>query len=120
MLSAIGQGALAIVCRVGDGETQASLLRLDHEATRWAVLAERALLASLEGSCQVPIGGHARIEGNVIFLTGLIASLDGANLITDRASGELARAGEIGAELGRRLLASGGAAVLEEISRDGT
>ena len=120
MLSAVGQGALAIVCRAGDGETQASLLRLDHETTRCAVLAERALLASLEGSCQVPIGGHARIEGNVIFLTGLIASLDGVNLITDRASGELARAAEIGAKLGRRLLASGGAAVLEEISRNGT
>ena len=120
MLSAVGQGALAIVCRAGDGETQASLLRLDHETTRCAVLAERALLASLEGSCQVPIGGHARIEGNVIFLTGLIASLDGGHLITDRVSGETARAGEIGAELGRRLLSSGGAAVLEEISRNGT
>ncbi len=120
MLSAVGQGALAIVCRCGDSETQASLLRLDHETTRSAVLAERALLASLEGSCQVPIGGHARVEGDVIVLTGLIASLDGKDLITDRAEGDPARAGEIGAELGRRLLASGGRAVLEEISRNGT
>ena len=74
---------------------------------------------ALKGAVRFPIGGHARIEGNVIFLTGLIASLDGGHLITDRASGEPARAVEIGAELGRRLLSSGGAAVLEEISRNG-
>lgn len=120
MLSAIGQGALAVVCRASDSETIQSLLPLNHEPTQRAILAERSLLRTLEGSCQVPIGGHARIEKDLILLTGMICSLDGKRLIKDDMSGKLSDPNEIGRSLGINLLNSGGKAMLEEIHRNGT
>ena len=59
MLSAIGQGALGIVCRSQDAPTREELQVLDDAETHEAVVAERALMASLDGSCQVPIAGYA-------------------------------------------------------------
>ena len=120
MLSAIGQGALGLVCRSEDGETRDALRTLDHTATHQAVLAERALMASLDGSCQVPIGGWARIDGDEIVLDGLIASPDGQNIVADRIRGSIREASEIGFELGRRLRAAGADVVLDEIQRHGT
>ena len=120
MLSAIGQGALGLVCRSEDGETRGALRTLDDTATHQAVLAERALMASLDGSCQVPIGGWARIEGDEIVLDGLIASPDGQNIVADRIRGSIREASEIGFELGRRLRAAGADVVLDEIQRHGT
>lgn len=120
MLSAIGQGALGLVCRSEDGETRDALRTLDDTATHQAVLAERALMASLDGSCQVPIGGWARIDGNEIVLDGLIASPDGQNIVADRIRGSIREASEIGFELGRRLRAAGADVVLDEIQRHGT
>ena len=120
MLSAIGQGALAIVCRSADHPTVQLLHTLDHKDTNTTVLSERSLLASLNGSCQVPIGGYARFDGDRLLLKGLIGSLDGRRIVSDSISGSAEEAEQIGSELGRRLLASGGAAILEEISANGT
>ncbi len=120
MLSAIGQGALALVCRSDDSSTEEVLRTLDHPNTHTAVLAERSLSAFLNGSCQVPIGGNARLDGDRLVLKGLIGSLDGTKIITDSVTGGADAAEEIGARLGRRLLASGGAAILDEISASGT
>jgi len=119
MLSAIGQGALAILCRSADSDTVHLLHTLDHAETHAAVLAERSLMATLNGSCQVPVGGNARLDGGRIILKGLIGSLDGRTLITESASGSVADAKQIGVGLGRRLLASGGAAILEGITSNG-
>src|SRR5438093_443609 len=63
MVSAVGQGALGIVCRSGDGATRAELQVLDHFETRTAVMAERGLLRALGGSCQVPVAGRAKLDG---------------------------------------------------------
>src|SRR5438874_3260601 len=57
MVSAVGQGALGIVCRLADDATLQRLQPLDHNATRTAVTAERGLLRALGGSCQVPVAG---------------------------------------------------------------
>ena len=64
-LPAVGQGALGIECRRDDAATLALLQSLDDPVTRRAVLAERAVLASLEGGCTLPMAAWARdIEGN--------------------------------------------------------
>ncbi len=55
-----------------------SRAKLNHAATEAAVTAERSLLATLEGGCQVPIGAHARFEGGVLHLIAMVASPDGA------------------------------------------
>ena len=120
MLSAIGQGALGLLCRSEDGETRDVLRTLDDTATRQAVVAERALMASLDGSCQVPVAGWARLDGDEIVLDGLIASPDGQNVVADRIRGSVWEASEVGLELGRRLRAAGADVVLDEILRHGT
>ena len=62
MLPAVGQGALAVETRAGDGRVTALIACLDHGPTALAVRAERALLAALEGGCQIPIGAHAELK----------------------------------------------------------
>ena len=61
MLPAVGQGALAVEARAGDERVAALVARLDDQPTALAVRAERALLAALEGGCQVPIGAYAEL-----------------------------------------------------------
>jgi hydroxymethylbilane synthase len=119
MLSAIGQGALGIVCREEDTGTQARLRVLDDSASRDAVFAERAFLARLEGSCQVPIAGYAEVHQDSIALEGLIASLDGKRVISDSIHGARSDAAGVGFQLGDRLRAAGAESILDEIRRYG-
>jgi hydroxymethylbilane synthase len=110
MCPAVGQGALAIETRDDGGEAQELAYKLDHAATNIAVTAERALLATLEGGCQVPIGAHARLKGSSIHLRAIVASPDGARMVRDQATGGDPAA--LGRELGERLLASGAREIL--------
>src|SRR5690606_9195512 len=64
MLPAVGQGALAVEMRADDAEIAALVAGLEHPETRDAVRAERALLARLEGGCQIPLAAHATVEGD--------------------------------------------------------
>jgi hydroxymethylbilane synthase len=120
MLPAIGQGALGIACRCDDESTRERLAALDHEPTRVAVDAERGLLAVLEGSCKVPIAGHARIENGRIALKGLVANLTGTVVVTAEMTGIPSKARELGIELGQELLRRGAGDILAEISQHGT
>jgi hydroxymethylbilane synthase len=117
MVSAVGQGALGIVCRSGDLETRGLLSALDHPATRTSVTAERGLLRTLGGSCQVPIGGKARLEADRLIIKGLIASLDGTRVICDEVSGPTGDPAALGIELGQKLLAMGAGEILAEIAQ---
>jgi len=110
MCPAAGQGALAIETRDDGGAARQVAGRLDHAATNAAVTAERALLATLEGGCQVPIGAYAHFEGSALHLIAIVASPDGARIIRDQASGTDPVA--LGRELGERLLASGAREIL--------
>src|SRR5579864_1923362 len=80
MCPAVGQGALAVETRAG-GEAAQICSALDHPVTRAAVTAERAVLASLGGGCQVPIGAHAGIEQGVLRIIGVVIAPDGTPLI---------------------------------------
>ena len=122
MLPAVGQGALGIACRTSDGAALAKLEALDHRPTRLAVTAERGLLAVLEGSCKVPIAGHATLSGDQITLRGLVANLSGTVVIADEVTGDardasIARA--LGIKLGKQLVERGARDILTEISQSG-
>ena len=119
MLPAIGQGALGITCRDADNATRNRLAPLDHQQTRVAVTAERGLLATLEGSCKVPIAGHARLENGRIVLKGLVANLAGTVVVSDEMTGDPSKAGDLGIELGRALILRGAGDILSEISQNG-
>lgn len=116
MVSAVGQGALAIVCRTGDEATNRHVSPLNHAPTKTAVTAERGLLRALGGSCQVPIAGKARLHAAELTIKGLIASLDGKRVIAHELTGPSGRAHGLGIELGEKLLAMGAGEILAEIA----
>jgi hydroxymethylbilane synthase len=112
MCPAVGQGALAIETRT-DGDAFELVRKLDHQESRLAVTAERAMLARLEGGCQVPIGGHAYMHDGQIHLRGLVASPDGKRVLQASDSGtDPVRLGESVAD---SLLAQGGREILKEV-----
>jgi hydroxymethylbilane synthase len=119
MLSAVGQGALGIVCRSGDAETRRYLEVLNDDTTRRAVTAERGLLRALGGSCQVPVAGRARLDGSRLTIKGLIASLDGTRVLSDELSGSSDQPAELGIQLGQKLIQMGAADILAEIAQYG-
>jgi len=114
MCPAVGQGALAIETRA-DGAAARACARLDHAATRLAVEAERAVLATLGGGCQVPIGAYGRVTGDRLDLVAIVASPDGARLIRKNAAGPAPQSLRIGEELGQQLLDAGAREILEEV-----
>ena len=114
-LPAIGQGALAIEIRAEDTTTAGLLSFLNHPETEYTIRAERAFLKTLQGGCQVPIAGYARMEHNRITLQGLVAELDGRKLFKDSIQGSAEECENIGMVLAQRLLAAGADKILEEI-----
>ena len=115
MLPAIGQGALAIEIREDDDATQRLIAPLDHRETHLAVKSERAFLARLEGGCQVPIAARARIVGEELELTGLVAEVDGSVLLRETIRGPVGEHETLGVKLANRLLKEGGRQILENI-----
>jgi hydroxymethylbilane synthase len=112
MLPAVGQGALAIETRVDNSLALKLLGPLDHTQTRAACTAERALLRSLGGGCQLPIAAHAVVAENRLRLEGLVAGLSGDVIIRDTLEGRVAEARALGESLGKRLLERGAQSLL--------
>jgi hydroxymethylbilane synthase len=97
-------------------EAIAALVRsLDHPETHLAVRAERAMLARLQGGCQVPIAAHAEVDAGGIRLRGLVAALDGATLLRAEARGAADDPESVGAAVAEELLRKGGRAILAAI-----
>jgi hydroxymethylbilane synthase len=114
-LHAVGQGALGIECRANDAELISLLKAIEHPETRDRCLAERSFLRSLEGGCQVPIGVNTEINGDELTLTGVVASVDGQNIVKDTISGAASDAEAIGKQLAERLREQGAQEILEVI-----
>ncbi|HKX00167.1 MAG TPA: hydroxymethylbilane synthase [Bryobacteraceae bacterium] len=114
MCPAVGQGALAVETRAA-GEAAGVCSVLDHAATRAAVTAERGVLAALGGGCQVPIGAHAVMDGDVLRIIGVVIAPDGTKLIRDTDHGAPANAEQIGRRLGAALLGKGAREILEQV-----
>jgi len=114
-LHAVGQGALGIECREGDTEILEILKVLEDADSRDRCYAERSFLRELEGGCQVPIGVNTSIEENTLTLVGMVASLDGKQLIRDTVSGEKSNAKQIGKDLATKLKDQGAGEILAKI-----
>ncbi len=113
ILPAVGQGALAIQIREGDEETHRLTSVLNHGATQWAALAERALLRTLEGGCQIPIGAWARLEKGVLLLDAMVGSVDGTLRLDARGeTADPAKAEQLGIRVAKKLLTNGARDIL--------
>jgi len=113
MCPAVGQGALGIECRSEDVETRQQLQFLDDATARRTTAAERALLRTLGGGCQVPIGAHAEIVDGTLRLTAIVARPDGSELLRDQQTGSEPE--ELGERVGRNLLQKGAEAILRDV-----
>ena len=118
MCPAAGQGALAIEIRARDSQVRDALAFMDDAATRAEVDCERALLRSMGGGCQVPIGASAKWSSGKLRLRAVVASPDGKSVLRDSADGEDPTA--LGELLGCRLLKNGGAAILDLVYAQST
>ena len=116
-MPAVGQGAIAVECRLKDTETADILAPLDDAETRTAIIAERALLAALQGGCQVPLGAWARIERGELVLEACVCSVDGAQYVKQRATAPPDQAAALGEHMARLLIEAGAQSILEEVSR---
>ena len=104
LLPAVGQGAIGITCRDGDITALESVAGLNHGPSWNRVMAERAMLAALDGSCRTPIGGLAEInEDGVLTLRGLVAKVDGSEIIKATRSGPVSIAEALGRDAGEEL-----------------
>jgi hydroxymethylbilane synthase len=116
-MPAVGQGAIAVECRLKDTETADILAPLDDAETRTAIIAERALLAALQGGCQVPLGAWARIERAELVLEACVCSVDGVQYVKQRATAPPDQAAALGEHMARLLIEAGAQSILEEVSR---
>jgi hydroxymethylbilane synthase len=114
-LPAIGQGAVGIECRSHDARVNQLLAPLHHEDTATRVLAERSMNARLEGGCQVPIGGHAVLEGDQLWLRGLVGTVDGDEIVRGEIRGPREGARELGVTLADELLEHGAGDILKAL-----
>ena len=112
MLPAVGQGAIAIETRSDDELAVEVTRKLDHRETRLACLAERSFLRGLGGGCQLPIAAHARFEGELLKLDGLVTRPDGSKRLQDSLSGSPDMAETLGATLASTLINRGAASLL--------
>lgn len=107
-IPAVGQGIIAIESRKRDDKTNAMLAKLNHEPSWLAAMAERSLLAVLDGSCRTPIAAHAVLENDMLHLAALIARPDGSMHVNGEICGKGSDAVHLGKKLAEYLLARGG------------
>lgn len=111
-LPAVGQGALAIEIRDKDNDVCRLVQSIHHRSTCLAVAAERAFLARLEGGCQVPIAGYARLEGDALVMEGLVATPSGDRILRRSLSGDPENPEGLGNDLAEMLLDEGAGEIL--------
>ena len=118
-LPAVGQGAIGIECRLQDDDTLSLLTVLSDADTHCRVMAERGMNTRLQGGCQVPIAGYAELEGDQLWLRGLVGEPDGSRLICHEVRGHREQAEALGYELADELLSQGADQILQRLYEQG-
>jgi len=118
MLTAPGQGAIAIEIRKEDNEVLKVLSVLNHEQSAICVTAERSFLNRLEGGCQIPFAAHATLDGDNLTVEGLVATLDGRKIQRAKIIGNSKDAIQLGIDLANSIQDNGGYEILEEVKRE--
>jgi len=115
MCPAVGQGAIGVEVRSSDDFMLGVCERLADLETMACVAAERVVMRTLEGGCQVPIGAYCRFEDDMLVMDGVVASVDGANVVRYRLEGSPAEPEMLGAAMVDRLLDLGAGEILAEV-----
>ena len=115
-LPAGGQGAVGIECRTQDLETLQLIDCLHHAHTAARVTAERAVVARLQGGCQVPIASFAELQEDTLMLSALVGALDGQQIYRSERNGDVHEAEQIGIAAAEDLLAQGAQSILDALA----
>ncbi len=115
-LPAAGQGAVGIELRSGDERIQQLIAPLHHEPTAIVVGAERAMNKHLNGGCQVPIGGFAELNGDSLYMRGLVGRPDGKTMLRSEITSPASDYEAAGIKVAKDLLAQGADKILAELS----
>jgi hydroxymethylbilane synthase len=115
-IPAVGQGALGIEIRADRDDIRQLLQPLNHAETAACVEAERAMSRALAGSCTVPLGAYAQMQGNQLHMVGFVASVNGSELIRDHVSGAPDHADALGKSLAQKLVSQGADRILAALS----
>lgn len=115
-LPAIGQGAIGVECKKNDERINAIVAALGDVETTLCVLAERAMNKRLQGGCQVPIAGFAKLEpsGDLV-LKGLVGKPDGSHIIRGEIKGPKDQTEVLGERLADDLLSRGAGEILSDL-----
>jgi len=114
-LPAIGQGAIGIETRSDDEAVKQLISPLADKDTTLRVQAERAMNETLNGGCQVPLAGYAVLEGDQIYLRGLVGEPDGSRVLRAEIRGAASNATELGVRLAQNLLDQGAGEILASL-----
>ena len=114
IIPAAGQGALAIETRADDDEISSYVQSLNDAETCAAIAIEREFLKEVGGSCQIPVGVFATVDGAQITVRAIISSLDGRRVVKGHESG--ISGNELGKKLAARLLSNGGREILKDVT----
>ena len=115
MCPAVGQGSIGVEVRSDDDFMLEVCERLTHLETMACVTAERVVMRTLEGGCQVPIGAYCRFETGALVMDGVVGSVDGTRIVRYHLEGNPAEPDLLGHAMVGRLLELGAGAILEEI-----
>lgn len=115
ILPAVGQGALGIEIREDNNFAEGIVKSIHHEETYVAVRAERSLLKSLEGGCQVPIGAFAEMKSNGLYLEAIVGAIDGSITFRKKIRGVKSNPEKLGIKLAKDLLKAGASTILKEV-----
>ena len=116
-LPAATQGIITIEQRAGDEAIRTQVAPLGDSLAQDQARAERAVVARLEGSCQVPLAAHARIEGERLRLEAMVGSPDGRTVLRAAADGPRTKAEALGLEAAEALLAQGAQRIISALNR---
>ena len=115
IISAPGQGAIALETRGDSIEINKIVKSINHEETSFCVSVERSFLKELEGGCTAPIGAYAEISNNLLSLSGIISSFDGKKYITNQITSQYNNSDKLGIILAKKMLRDGGDKILSEV-----
>ncbi len=114
-LPAVSQGALGIETQENNYLALEILQSIHDENTFIETSAERSLLRSLEGGCQVPIGAFAKVKQNGLYLDAFVGNLDGSITFRKKIRGAKSNPIKLGKQLAKDLLSAGAKKILDEI-----
>ncbi|MDC3415685.1 hydroxymethylbilane synthase [Aquibacillus salsiterrae] len=113
---AVGQGALAIECREDDHDLLEWLAKINDVETTKTITAERTFLHLLNGGCQIPIGGYAKLDGDDIILQALVATPDGKTVLKEVVRGK--DPVQVGEEAANLIKQRGGQQIIDDAKEE--